>query len=70
MLLNWFQLLLAHADDLARILTVEQRKPLSESRAELRYGASFIEWFAQEARRICGNLIPTADNNNRYLVIE
>ncbi len=69
-LMKWFHLLHQHADDLARIMTAEQGKPLAEARGEVIYGASFIEWFAEEARRIYGETIPTTDNNKRYLVIK
>ena len=51
-MMKWFQLLHHHADDLARIMTAEQGKPLAEARGEVVYGASFIEWFAEEARRV------------------
>ncbi len=66
---RWFDLLQAHADDLARIMTAEQGKPLAEARAEVTFGASFIEWFAEEARRVYGETIPTNDPNKRYLVV-
>jgi len=69
-LMKWFQLLHANADDLARIMTAEQGKPLTEAKGEVGYGASFIEWFAEEAKRIYGETIPTTDNNKRYLVIK
>jgi len=69
-LMKWFALLVAHADDLARIMTAEQGKPLAEARGEVVYGASFIEWFAEEAKRIYGETIPTTDNNKRYIVIK
>jgi succinate-semialdehyde dehydrogenase / glutarate-semialdehyde dehydrogenase len=69
-LLKWFHLLHHHADDLARIMTAEQGKPLMEARGEVVYGASFIEWFAEEARRVYGETIPTTDNNKRYIVIK
>ncbi|WP_284618879.1 NAD-dependent succinate-semialdehyde dehydrogenase [Aquabacterium humicola] len=69
-MMKWFGLLHQHADDLARIMTAEQGKPLAEARGEVGYGASFIEWFAEEARRIYGETIPTTDNNKRYLVIK
>ncbi len=69
-LMKWFALLQQHADDLARILTAEQGKPLAEARGEVGYGASFIEWFAEESKRIYGETIPTTDNNKRYLVIK
>jgi succinate-semialdehyde dehydrogenase / glutarate-semialdehyde dehydrogenase len=68
-LMKWFALLHQHAEDLARILTAEQGKPLAEARGEVAYGASFIEWFAEESKRVCGETIPTTDNNKRYLVI-
>jgi succinate-semialdehyde dehydrogenase/glutarate-semialdehyde dehydrogenase len=68
-MMKWFQLLHLHADDLARIMTAEQGKPLAEARGEVGYGASFIEWFAEEARRVYGETIPTTDNNKRYLAI-
>ncbi len=69
-LMKWFQLLHQHADDLARIMTAEQGKPLAEAKGEVGYGASFLEWFAEEGRRIYGETIPTTDNNKRYLVIK
>jgi succinate-semialdehyde dehydrogenase / glutarate-semialdehyde dehydrogenase len=69
-LMKWFALLHQHADDLSRIMTAEQGKPLAEARGEVAYGASFIEWFAEEARRVYGETIPTTDNNKRYLVIK
>ncbi|MDE2567217.1 MAG: NAD-dependent succinate-semialdehyde dehydrogenase [Burkholderiales bacterium] len=69
-MMRWYALLLQHADDLARIMTAEQGKPLAEARGEVVYGASFIEWFAEEARRVYGQTIPTTDNNKRYLVIQ
>ncbi|MFZ2652270.1 MAG: NAD-dependent succinate-semialdehyde dehydrogenase [Burkholderiaceae bacterium] len=69
-LMKWFHLLHQHADDLARIMTAEQGKPLAEAKGEVGYGASFIEWFAEEGKRIYGETIPTTDNNKRYLVIK
>ncbi len=69
-MMKWFGLLNQHADDLARIMTAEQGKPLAEARGEVIYGASFIEWFAEEAKRIYGETIPTTDNNKRYIVIK
>jgi succinate-semialdehyde dehydrogenase/glutarate-semialdehyde dehydrogenase len=69
-MMKWFHLLHQHADDLARIMTAEQGKPLAESRGEVIYGASFIEWFAEEAKRVYGETIPTTDNNKRYIVIK
>ena len=69
-LMRWFHLLHQHADDLARIMTAEQGKPLAEAKGEVGYGASFIEWFAEEARRVYGETIPTTDNNKRFLAIK
>ncbi|HEX6705745.1 MAG TPA: NAD-dependent succinate-semialdehyde dehydrogenase [Albitalea sp.] len=69
-LMKWFALLHQHADDLARIMTAEQGKPLAEARGEVVYGASFIEWFAEEARRVYGETVPTTDNNKRFLVVK
>ena len=69
-LMKWFALLHQHADDLARIMTAEQGKPLAEAKGEVAYGASFLEWFAEEARRIYGETIPSTDNNKRFLVIK
>lgn len=59
LLMRWYQLMLDHAEDLARILTAEQGKPLHEARGEILYGASFVRWFAEEARRINGAIIPS-----------
>jgi succinate-semialdehyde dehydrogenase/glutarate-semialdehyde dehydrogenase len=69
-LMKWFMLLNQHADDLARIMTAEQGKPLAEAKGEVVYGASFIEWFAEEARRVYGQTIPSNDNGKRFLVIK
>ncbi len=69
-MMKWFHLIHQHADDLARIMTAEQGKPLAEARGEVVYGASFIEWFAEEAKRVYGETIPTTDNNKRYIVIK
>ena len=69
-LMKWFALLHQHADDLARIMTAEQGKPLAEAKGEVGYGASFLEWFAEEARRIYGETIPSTDGNKRFLVIK
>ncbi|XHS78387.1 NAD-dependent succinate-semialdehyde dehydrogenase [Burkholderiaceae bacterium UC74_6] len=67
-MLRWHQLLLKHADDLARILTAEQGKPLAEAKGEIAYGASFIDWFAEEGKRAYGETIPTTDPTKRYIV--
>ena len=69
-LMKWFHLINQHADDLACIMTAEQGKPLAEAKGEVAYGASFIEWFAEEGKRVYGETVPTTDNNKRYLVIK
>jgi succinate-semialdehyde dehydrogenase/glutarate-semialdehyde dehydrogenase len=69
-LMKWFALLHQHADDLARIMTAEQGKPLAEAKGEVTYGASFVEWFAEEAKRVYGETIPTTDPTKRYLVLK
>ncbi|RZL00719.1 MAG: NAD-dependent succinate-semialdehyde dehydrogenase [Rubrivivax sp.] len=68
-MMKWFALLMDNADDLARIMTAEQGKPLSESKGEVAYGASFIEWFAEESRRVYGETVPSTDPTKRFLVI-
>jgi succinate-semialdehyde dehydrogenase/glutarate-semialdehyde dehydrogenase len=68
-LLRWHRLMLDHADDLAAIITAECGKPLGEARGEVNYGASFIEWFAQEARRHYGETIPTFNRGARPITI-
>ena len=67
---RWFDLIKLHAEDLAQILTAEQGKPLAEARGEVNYGASFIEWFAEEAKRVYGETIPSPANDRRLLVIK
>ncbi len=69
-LMKWFHLLVQHADDLARIMTAEQGKPLAEAKGEVAYGASFLEWFAEEAKRVYGETVPATDANKRVLVIK
>jgi succinate-semialdehyde dehydrogenase/glutarate-semialdehyde dehydrogenase len=66
---RWFELILANQEDLARLMTAEQGKPLSESRAEIAYAASFIEWFAQESRRTYGQVIPGHLADKRLVVL-
>jgi succinate-semialdehyde dehydrogenase / glutarate-semialdehyde dehydrogenase len=66
---KWFQLMMENQEDLAQIMTAEQGKPLSESRGEVAYGASFIEWFAEEARRVYGETVPVPFPNGRAIVI-
>ena len=67
---RWFDLIKLHVEDLAQILTAEQGKPLAESRGEVNYGASFIEWFAEEAKRVYGEVIPATSNDRKLLVIK
>jgi len=67
---KWHQLIMANLDDLAKLLTLEQGKPLAEARAEITYGASFIEWFAEEARRVYGDVIPGHQANKRIMVLK
>jgi succinate-semialdehyde dehydrogenase/glutarate-semialdehyde dehydrogenase len=69
LLRKWYDLLMAHQDDLGRIMTAEQGKPLPEAKGEVAYGASFVEWFAEEAKRINGETLPQFDNNRRLLVL-
>lgn len=69
-LMEWYRLQMLHADDLARIMTAEQGKPLTEAKGEVAYGASFVEWFAEEGRRIYGETIPSTDQNRRLLVLK
>jgi succinate-semialdehyde dehydrogenase/glutarate-semialdehyde dehydrogenase len=68
-LMKWFALMHQHADDLARIMTAEQGKPLAEARGEVVYAASFLEWYAEEGRRAYGETIPTHDATKRLLVL-
>lgn len=68
LLKRWLALVMEHQQDLARILTAEQGKPLAEASGEIAYGASYIEWFAEEARRVYGDIIPGHDANKRILV--
>ena len=66
---KWYDLLMANQDDLGRIMTAEQGKPLPEAKGEVAYGASFVEWFAEEAKRVNGETLPQFDNNRRLLVL-
>jgi succinate-semialdehyde dehydrogenase/glutarate-semialdehyde dehydrogenase len=66
---RWYELILEHVDELAAILTAEQGKPLREAAGEIRYGASFIEWFAEEAKRLYGETIPSNAGGRRILTI-
>ena len=70
LLRQWFDLLMAHVDDLARILTAEQGKPYPEAKGEIAYGASFVEWYAEEAKRVNGETLSPFDNNRRLMVIQ
>lgn len=65
---RWHALMLEHADDLAAIMTAEQGKPLAEARGEVLYGASFIKWFAEEARRTYGMTLPAPSADRRILL--
>lgn len=67
---KWFELIMANQEDLARLMTQEQGKPLSESRGEIAYAASFIEWFAEEAKRVYGDTIPGHQPDKRLIVIK
>ncbi|AQS83692.1 MAG: NAD-dependent succinate-semialdehyde dehydrogenase [Acetobacter aceti] len=69
-LMAWYDLILQNADDLALIMTVEQGKPLSESKGEVKYGATFIKWFAEEARRINGAVITPPQKDRRVLTVK
>jgi succinate-semialdehyde dehydrogenase/glutarate-semialdehyde dehydrogenase len=67
---NWFDLIMANQDDLARLMTAEQGKPLAEAKGEVAYGASFIEWFGEEAKRVYGDVIPSPFSDRRIVVIK
>ncbi len=69
-LLKWYQLLMANVEDLGRIMTAEQGKPFAEAKGEVAYGASFVEWFAEEAKRVNGETLPQFDNNRRLMVLK
>jgi succinate-semialdehyde dehydrogenase/glutarate-semialdehyde dehydrogenase len=70
LLRRWFELVLEHQEDLARLMTAEQGKPLAEAQGEIVYAASFIEWFAEEAKRIYGDVIPSHQGDKRILVLK
>lgn len=70
LLRTWFNLMMQHQDDLGRILTLEQGKPIAEAKGEIAYGASFIEWFAEEGKRVYGDTIPAPSNDKRIVVIK
>jgi succinate-semialdehyde dehydrogenase/glutarate-semialdehyde dehydrogenase len=67
---KWNDLMLANADDLALILTTEQGKPLAEAKGEITIGAAYVEWFAEEAKRVYGDVIPTIANDRRLVVVK
>ncbi|MFX9624340.1 NAD-dependent succinate-semialdehyde dehydrogenase [Acinetobacter baumannii] len=67
-LLAWHKLVLDYTDELALIMTIEQGKPLAEAKGEVRYAASFIQWFAEEGKRIYGDVIPTVNNQQRFII--
>jgi len=67
---KWFELQMEHAEELAKLLTLEQGKPLAEALGEIKYGASFVEWFAEEARRVYGDTIPGHKRNIRITTIK
>jgi len=67
---KWFDLMIEHADELALLLTNEQGKPLAEAKGEILYGAGFVEWFAEEAKRVYGETIPTFKDGARVVVIK
>jgi succinate-semialdehyde dehydrogenase/glutarate-semialdehyde dehydrogenase len=70
LLRKWFDLLMANQEDLGRIMTAEQGKPFTEAKGEVAYGASFVEWFAEEAKRVNGETLPQFDNNRRLMVLK
>ncbi|MBL7793279.1 MAG: NAD-dependent succinate-semialdehyde dehydrogenase [Saprospiraceae bacterium] len=70
LLRRWYDLLMAHTGDLALLLTLEQGKPLAEAKGEITYGASFIEWFSEEARRVYGDVIPGHAADKRIVVVK
>lgn len=70
LLRRWYELILEHREDLALIITLEQGKPLAEARGEITYTASFVEWFAEEGKRVYGETIPAPGPDKRLLVIK
>src|SRR5262249_52175342 len=67
---RWFDLMMANQEDLARLMTIEQGKPLGESRGEVAYAAAFLEWFGEEAQRVYGDTIPQHQADKRIVVIK
>lgn len=70
LLRNWFNLMMENQEDLGRILTLEQGKPLAEAKGEIGYGASFIEWFAEEGKRVYGDVIPAPSGDKKLIVVK
>ncbi|MDW5440962.1 NAD-dependent succinate-semialdehyde dehydrogenase [Polaromonas sp. SM01] len=70
LLRRWFDLVVSHTEVLAQILTTEMGKPLAEARGEIAYGASYIEWFAEEAKRVYGDVIPSPQTDKRFVVLK
>ncbi|MFB2549987.1 NAD-dependent succinate-semialdehyde dehydrogenase [Ensifer soli] len=66
----WHDLIIAHTEDLAALITAEQGKPLYEARGEVAFGASFVEWFAEEGKRVYGDVIPSAGRDRRFVVLK
>lgn len=69
-LMKWYNLMMENQEDLAQLMTAEQGKPLAEARGEIAYGASFVQWFAEEAKRIYGDVIPTFASGRRIMVLK
>ena len=67
---RWFDLMMANQEDLARLMTLEQGKPLTESKGEVAYAAAFLEWFGEEAKRVYGDTIPPHQTDKRIVVIK
>src|SRR3546814_109118 len=65
----WFDLIIANTEDLAKLMTLEQGKPLAEARGEIGYGGSFVEWFAEQAKRVSGDIMASPSKANRMLVM-
>lgn len=70
LLMKWFHLIIEHKEELAEVITLESGKPLSESHAEINYGASFVSWFAEEGKRAYGDTIPSSNPQNRIITIK
>ncbi|MGB1869086.1 MAG: aldehyde dehydrogenase family protein, partial [Porticoccaceae bacterium] len=70
LLRKWFNLIMENQEDLAKLLTAEQGKPLAEARGEIAYGANYVEWFSEESKRVYGDIIPQPSNDKRIMVIK